>query len=227
MGLRIWLIAGFLGFAVAQTSFSDSIGPSPRQMLVLQGQGRTLWGTYFFAIENRAKTPQSYRYQVRLPLESVDFSVQQGLDAADLTTDPSGSLVIAKEFPPGLTLAGIGFKIPVTDSVQTITLKPELDVGELSVAASRSSQLTVRAQDLRFQPGLPHMLSPDGWHGVMSREALKAGEVLRFDIRGFPASRTKLWIIAGIFLALLLVLSFGLTLAKRSGGGHRLAEVGA
>lgn len=179
----------------------DSIEVTPRHIMILQADLDFIWGSYFFALQNKSSTPQDYSIPIALPKESVDFQPQDGLSEKDIRLDPDGHIVVEKVFPPGLNLMGIGFKIPTTKfGSDFLSISPIFPIGELSVATPNMNDLSVRGD--KFTKGLPPMLPADRYRGIQISDVEK-NQSLSIYIDGIPKKRSHIQII-GLVIGLLL-----------------------
>jgi hypothetical protein len=189
-------------FFLGSWSYGQEIGLTARHIVIITSDGEGIMGTYFFAVQNRSAVPTRFRCPIMLPKESDDFQAQDGFRQEELELD-GRQVILNKEFPPGLTLLGIGFHTKAAlfgDDVLTFTLPSAIK--EFSLAVPSASSLVLESG--QFRPGLPAMLAASTYRGLLS-ENLVAGEVRQIVVKGIPKVRHYLYCIAAACALLLLV----------------------
>ncbi len=172
----------------------EKIYISARHIIILQADLENVWGTYYFAVINRTDTPLPFSTPIMLPLEAIDVKAQDGLKPEEIEKDKQGVLHMkTKTFPKGMTLLGVGFqcKIPTGTSSVDLHFSPLFPIGELSVAVSNTTPLSLTAEGL--EPGLPDMLTGSPYTGIMKRQPLATGETVTVRLAGVPTGRATLW----------------------------------
>lgn len=191
----------------------EEIGLSFRHIVILQADLKNIWGTYFFAVNNKADGERSFKTFLMLPRESVDFKAQDGLEDQDLKIDENGQLYMEKNFPPGVSLLGVSFQVKAAQfGNDTISFLPPFDVQELSVAVPSQSGVAVAGK--QFKAGVPPMLADGRYQGMQTTD-IKKGQILEVQVSGIPKDRVVLWIVGAVFTLLLAFLGVGLTLKTR------------
>ncbi len=212
----ILLLLGTLSFFYSTPS-NAAPSLSGRHIVILQGDRETLWGSYYFAVQNPEKTPQEFTVPIALPKEATDFQPQDGLLPKDVVLLDDGKVRIKKTFKPGMNLSAIGFKVPLGSADPVLTFTAGVSFDEFSVATSTTSGLSIHSPDSRFDRTLPHMLTAEGqWTGLTSKGPIAAGESFEFSVQGFPPYfKLTLWILGISFGLLLLLCAFVLVYAGR------------
>lgn len=189
-------------------------------IVIMQTDAKDLFGIYYFAVQNSDSVERDFTSSIRLPRESVDFQAADGLTNENVSILADGVLSIHKIYPPGLTLQGIQFKVPVKkDTDNILTFVPVQDIPTLYFATPQSELLRFSAQG--FEDGIPPMLAGGNYSGVRSQN-LQAGQQIHLKITGFPGGRRPFFILGACMGALLLLLAGLLTLRT-----SRESEVGS
>lgn len=189
-----------------------SIQLAQSHIVVLQTDAEMIWGAYYFAVQNGTSGEQAFRARIRLPRESIDFQAAEGLSNEDISILEDGVLSVSKTYPPGLSLQGIQFKVPVKkDSDNILTFIPLEDIPTLFFATQQSEILHFFAEG--FEEGIPPMLAGGQYTGIRGQN-LEAGKVLQLRITGFPGGRRPYFIL-GAFVGFFL-LAFGALLTFRT-----------
>lgn len=191
-------------------------------IVILQANQTELSGMYFFGLFNRTSSEQEFSGVITLPNEATDFGPGMNLDESHMQLASDGTLTVRRVAPPGLTIAGVSFTVPIEG-------RRELDLsfdfrGELEqfhVAAPVNAELSLSAEELR--PGIPRMLPAEAYRGVQGGPFAR-GRRLRVSVSGLPNDQT--YILGGVlgFGILLLGLGAYLTLRGRNRRlGHKQA----
>ena len=204
----ILLVANFKVIIAAETqdTSSQSISLGKRHIVILSSDNQFIWGSYYFAVINKNSSDTHYQASLLLPKEVSDFEAQSGAENHEITLDSSGKPSISKKFPPGLSLITIGFKVPHNPWNRNIlTFNHNENVEELSITTAKKSLLTVSSAHKDFVDGLPHMLSPNDYNGILG--FLRKHDSFLVTIDGIPLSRNLPNLIGGCLFVLLIMLT--------------------
>ncbi len=190
-----------LGFEVS--SFSQT-ALTPRHLLILRSGIDAVYGSYIFAAENSQNAPAVITVKLLLPKEMNDFFPQEGLTSDDLRLADGGGLILSKEVPPGVTVMGIGFRVPAHFGDGVMTFVPEAGVVNLTVLWPKDSGLDIASPLLK---AAPEGASPDPRYGALVNGSdLKPGETFALTVQGAGEGRTRFWGLGAGAFALLLAL---------------------
>ncbi|MBI2603703.1 MAG: hypothetical protein HYW48_11685 [Deltaproteobacteria bacterium] len=177
-------------------------------IIILQADIENIWGSYYFAVSNQTGGEASFDLAVRLPQETVDFQAGEGLQNEELQLFPDGRLGVRKNFPSGLTLLGINFKVPTKGKGEaSLTLVPSYDMAQLFIATTQVDLLAFRATG--FESGLPPMLAGGRYAGIKG-EGIKKGQTVQVNILGIPSSPRELLKMLGWMTGLVLLIALAL-----------------
>lgn len=217
-GLHVFsLLTIILSTLVSFRSFCSSsagVNLSSRHIVILQADLDFIWGHYYFAVVNENDKITRFTVPVMLPEHTIDFKAQDGLNEKDIKLSHDGKVSIEKDFKPGLTLMGMGFKLQIDKwhDADQIVFATEKEVQELSIAVPANSGLQIIGQEDLFTTGLPPMLKGGKYEGIISAKNIAAGQRFSIELNGVPKQRYSFWILglgAGICLiALGIVLSY-------------------
>ncbi len=187
-----------------------AIGLAPSHIVIVQADGETIFGAYYFAVSNTTDKEQTFTSTLRLPRESIDFQAGEGLSNDHITILPNGVLSIRKTYAPGLSLLGVQFKVPVRHSGDNVlTFVPTEDVPLFFIASPQAGLLHFKAQG--FEEGIPPMLAGSNYAGIRGQN-IAAGQALVVSIDGFPGGRLPFLMLGAMMALLLLIGAVVLTL---------------
>jgi hypothetical protein len=182
-----------------------TIAMTQSHIVMLQTDAETLWGNYYFAVQNTDEKEQEFSVSLRLPRESVDFQAGEGLSNEQITISDEGLLNIHKSYKPGMSLQGVQFKVPVKkDTKNVLSFEPVQDVAVLYFATQQSDLLHFSSE--RFEPGIPPMLEGGKFSGIRGENIVK-GQLIKLSITGFPGDRFVFFILGLAVAALLFLLA--------------------
>jgi hypothetical protein len=196
---------------ISQSGGGATVALTVRHIVVVTADMESIFGHYYFAVQNRSAEPQRFSFPIMLPQETIDFRAQDGFAQEDLQIE-GNKVVLSKEFPPGLTLLGINFQSRVAafaDDHLTFVMAPEIK--EFSLAVLRSSGLELKGEN--FHEGLPHMLQSSTYRGIVSTE-FSSGQKMQVVVQGVPKERNYLYFVAAIFAVFLLLGAGGFVWAQ-------------
>jgi hypothetical protein len=188
--------------AIANESQSEII-LGPKRLVILRPGVEVVWGSYVFAIENHSNTAAEKAIPFRLPLETVDWAPQEGALPKDLTLGQDGELILKQIFQPGMQMVSIGFKIPAPGGNAALTLKPVIEVNDLTFLHPQSASFKISGSNLENKglDGNPK----DPYQAFVLKGGLKVGESFKIELSGVPAGRTQPYYIGSIIMVLLVV----------------------
>ena len=144
-----------------------------------------------------------------LPRGVVDFIPQEGLQSSDVHLSDRNQLFIKKEFNPGLSLLGIGFKIQhSTNGSHSFSIRTPIDISELSIAVAKTSKLDISSHEMR--EGVSPMLGTESYKGVYA-DSIIADTSVNFILLGLPRGRQYMWVWSLLTTLILFLFSAFLT----------------
>lgn len=209
-GVRVALIAGIAALKAAETAAADAaakqparpgvveIGPESRIILEYQDDALTVF--YLLEILNNARTPIDIGGPIllTLPTGAAGASVMQG---SSPNVGAKGDLVtITGPFPPGKTMAQIGFSLPQAGASHTIRQTWPVALAQVFVAVEKIGSMQVSSPQLAETRDM----NSEGQTFIMGTgPRLNAGDTLVLQLTGLPAhSRTS----RNVVLALVVVI---------------------
>ena len=193
-GTRVALIAGIAAAKAAEKAAAEKaareparpgvveIGPESR--IVLEYQDDRLTVFYMLEVVNNARTPidTGGPLLLELPTGAAGASVMQG---SSPNVGAKGDLVtITGPFPPGKTMAQIGFSLPQAGASIEIRQTWPVAVAQLFVAAEKVGTMQMSSPQL---PDTREMNSGDQPFIMGAGGRLNAGETLVLNLSGLPA----------------------------------------
>jgi hypothetical protein len=191
-----------------------SIGKKHMVLLTAQisGEESAILGSYYFGVFNNTDRPQEVATRVILPNEAIHFEADQGISNEDIYLGDDGVLKLKKIFPPGMTLVGVGFKVPVNLFYnEKISFKIYDSIAEFTVATALSNEIKLVSKQL--SPGLSQMLATGDYQGVIGYN-LKKGASIDIEISGIPKNKYLSWLL--VLIAGVMSILIGGGLAVRS-----------
>jgi hypothetical protein len=196
-GVRIALIAGIERAAAAEKAVADAaareparpgvveFGPESRIIFEFQDDNLTVF--YLLEVINNARTPIDIGgpLLMELPTGASGVSVMQG-------SSPSVSvrgdiLTITGPFPPGKTLAQVGFALPQAGAATSVRQVWPAALAQIFVAAEKIGPMQLSSPQLT---GTREMTSEGQVFIMGTGGRLNAGETLVVDLSGMPAQST-------------------------------------
>lgn len=182
-------------------------------ILIQTDAAQSIWGNYYFAVQNSSSSEEEFTVHLRLPKETVDFKEGEGLASSDISLNKEGLLTITKKFKSGLSLQSVQFRAPVMkDSENILTFKPAEDVPVLYFATTQKEILKFSAKD--FEKGLPSMLEGGQYEGIKGQN-IKKDEQILLSITGIPGGRRPFFLLALGFAVVLFLSASLLTRLKK------------
>ena len=174
-----------------------------------------LFGSYLLGIENKDKKPQNAAIKIMVPKETIDFRAVEGMNEEDLRLSEKGSLLLEKEFAPGVKFSGIDFLVGASFGKTRLTLSAPYAIKELSLLVPKNSGLELSGENLK--PGEPMRLN----RGEFLRYVLsdmQTDQIAVLTMQGIPMGRMLYWWAGGIFATLLVLVSGMMSWLKRPKG---------
>ena len=174
-----------------------------KHIIILSSDHEFMWGSYYFGVHNKSASKEFFTCPVMLPEHTIDFKTQQGLTENEIILDNNKRVSINKEFPPGLSLISLAFKLPLSQwDTQSLTLKSPYPIAELSIASMK--ELNISFQDIHAIPTIPNMLNPEQYSGITYKN-IKKDQTIHFEVLGLPSGNGLSWVIASLCFACLIV----------------------
>jgi hypothetical protein len=203
------LVIGFLAI-VAQPGYGET-RIEARHVIMLHPGFDTVWGTYMFGVRNDGTEPEKLRGFLTLPKETADFQAQEGLTQEELISGGADGLMFEKEFPAGLTLISIGFKVNANFGSTVLTFAPKVDLQDFSVVTKKDPLTIKSSSGLLNEPGITPVSNED-FVAITAKGPIHTGESVVIEVGNVPEGRGRLWIAGGIIAGLIATFSLGLTL---------------
>jgi hypothetical protein len=197
-GIRVALIAGIAAAKAAEQAAADAaakepprkgvveIGPESRIIIEYQDDNLTIF--YLLEILNNARTPIDIGgpLLIRLPRGAAGASMMQG--SSPNASAKGDMLTVTGPFPPGKTVAQVGFSLPQAEESITIRQTWPAALAQLFVAVEKIGPMQVSSPQLtNVQES-----NAEGQNFLMATGGrLNAGDTLVLNLTGLPAhSRT-------------------------------------
>ena len=224
-GVRVALIAGI---AAAKAKAAEEaaaaakepprkgvveIGPESRIILEYQDDNLTVF--YLFEILNNARTPIDIGGPLlfKLPRGAAGASMMEG--SSPNASAKGDMLTITGPFPPGKTVAQVGFSLPQEASSTTITQTLPAAMAQVFVAVEKIGDMKIASPQLTNIQDM----SSEGQQFIMATGGrLNAGDTLVLHLSGLPAHSTTPRNVA--LIATMLIFAAGLWFALSPGKAH-------
>jgi hypothetical protein len=193
-GVRVALIAGIAAAKAAEKAAADSaakepprkgvveIGPESRIIIEYQDDNLTLF--YLLEVLNNARTPIDIGgpLLIRLPTGAAGAAMMQG---SSPNASAKGDMVtITGPFPPGKTIAQVGFSLPQAESTMTIRQTWPAALGQVFVGMEKIGNMQIaspQVTDVRE-------MNSEGQQFIMATgPRLNAGDTLVLNLSNLPA----------------------------------------
>lgn len=193
-GVRVALIAGIAAAKAAEKAAADAAAKEPPRQgvvefgsesrIIIEYQDDNLTVFYLLEVVNNARTPIDIGgpLLLRLPTGAGGASVMQG-------SSPNASvngdmLTIAGPFPPGKTIAQVGFSLPNAGANYELRQTWPAALGQVFVGMEKIGNMQVASSQLREVRDM----NSEGQVFVMGTgPRLNAGETLVLNLTGLPA----------------------------------------
>lgn len=209
---KTWrLLLAMSSFALSASALA---GPSvgPKHVYIMYPGQDTLWGSYLFVVNNDSPTPESFSFPVMLPKETVDFQAQDSLSPQELKLGTDGGLRIEKLFQPGETLLQISFKLPADEGKASANFTAPYPFETFGVFVWQDTI------DVKGPDGLDIQKGVNLSGRLFDTYSLGAGEVnkkVTFTFEKIPEGRKRLWVIGGIFAAIIFLAGLSIAFYTR------------
>ena len=193
-GIRVALIAGIAAAKAAEKAAADAaakeparkgvveIGPESRIIIEYQDDNLTIF--YLLEIINNARTPIDIGgpLLVRLPRGAAGASMMQG--SAQNASAKGDLLTVIGPFPPGKTIAQVGFSLPQAGESLTIAQQWPVALAEVFVGMEKIGDMKVTSPQLTDVSEM----NSDGQPFIIAKgPRLNAGETMVLELTGLPA----------------------------------------
>jgi hypothetical protein len=222
-GVRVALIAGIAAVAAKEKSEAEAaakmsarqgvveIGPESR--IVIEYQDDTLTVFYLLEVINNARTPIDIGgpLLIQLPTGAAGASTMQG--SSQNVSAQGDMLTITGPFPPGKTIAQVGFSLPQVRANHTMSQKWPAAWSQVVVGMEKIGNMQVASPQLTDV----REMNSEGQPFIMATgPRLNAGDTLVLNLTGLPAHSNTPRNVALIAVVVMFVLAawFALTPAK-------------
>jgi hypothetical protein len=187
---------------------------SKKHLIILESGVDKIWGTYLCAIDNPSGSPQKAKFSILLPLEAKEWQAQEGVANENIKLNPDGGLMVEQEFKPGNTLIGIAFWSEASNGFADYKFRISSEIAEFVIMTPLGG-LGLNSTQMEAQKNLE--FSNQQFNSLVAK-SLQPGQELNVQISEVQMGRKLLWWVGGGFIAILLLLSFFLTLKTRPVG---------
>jgi hypothetical protein len=196
-GVRVALIAGIAAAAAKEKAEADAaakmparqgvveIGPESRIIVEYQDDNLTVF--YLLEVLNNARTPIDIGgpLLIRLPTGAAGASMMQG--SSQHASAKGDILTITGPFPPGKTVAQVGFSLPQAGANYTLRQTWPVALSQVFVGVEKIGNMQVSSPQLTDV----REMSSDGQPFIMATgPRLNAGETLVLNLTGLPSHST-------------------------------------
>jgi hypothetical protein len=224
-GVRIALIAGIAAAKAAEKAAADAaakeparpgvveIGPESR--IILEYQDDMLTVFYLLEIVNNARTPIDIGgpMLIRLPTGAAGASIMQG--SSPKASAQGDMLTVTGPFPPGKTIAQVGFSLPNTGASLTLRQTWPAALAQVFVGVEKIGDMQVSSPQLTDT----REMNSDGQPFIMGTGGrLNAGDTLVLNLTGLPAHSLMMRNVA--LLATVIIFAIGAWFALTPGKAH-------
>jgi len=193
-GVRVALIAGIAAAAAKEKSEAEAaakmparpgvveIGPESRIIIEYQDDNLTVF--YLLEILNNARTPIDIGgpLLIRLPTGAAGASMMQG--SSQHASAKGDMLTITGPFPPGKTVAQVGFSLPQAGANYELRQTWPAAVAQVFVGMQKIGNMQIASKQLTDI----REMNSDGQPFVMATgPRLNAGETMVLNLTGLPA----------------------------------------
>lgn len=179
---------------------------TPKHLIILRQGLDSVYGSYVFAVQNTGETTAKFKSAVMLPKETVDFVPQEGVEPEEVSLAPGGGgVVVEKDFPPGVHIVSIGFKVDASYGMSQLTLVPPAEIQSFTVLVPRDAGMRVVSSVLKAGE-MGHAPDPQ-YEAMISEEPLAQGRSFTVEVQGLPEGRTRIWIVGAAVGGVLLLLA--------------------
>lgn len=209
-GVRVALIAGIAAAKAAEKAAAEEgaraparpgvveIGPESRVIIEYQDDNLTVF--YLLEVINSARTPIDIGgpLLIRLPRGAAGASVMQG--SSQHASAKGDMLTITGPFPPGKTVAQVGFSLPQATANYTLQQTWPIAVAQVTVGMQKIGNMQLSSPQI----SKAQEMNSDGQSFIMAQGGrLNAGDTLVLNLTGLPAhSQTPRY--AALALALVI-----------------------
>jgi hypothetical protein len=193
-GVRVALIAGIAAAAAREKAEAEAaaklparqgvveIGPESRIIVEYQDDNLTVF--YLLEILNNARTPIDIGgpMLIRLPTGAAGASMMQG--SSQHASAKGDMLTITGPFPPGKTIAQVGFSLPQAGANYTLRQTWPAALSQVFVGIEKIGNMQVSSPQLNDV----REMNSDGQPFIMATgPRLNAGDTLVLNLTGLPA----------------------------------------
>jgi hypothetical protein len=224
-GVRVALIAGIAAVKAAEKSAAEAaakeparpgvveIGPESRIIIEYQDDNLTLF--YLFEIVNNARTPIDIGGPLlfKLPTGAAGASIMQG--SSQHASAKGDVMTITGPFPPGKTVAQVGFSLPQAGAAISIQQKLPAALSQVFVGVQKIGNMQLASPQLTTT----QEMSADGQAFITGTGGrLNAGDTLVLNLSGLPAHSK--WPRTAAMISALVIFAIGAWFAIAPGKAH-------
>jgi hypothetical protein len=212
-GVRVALIAGIAAAAAYEKAEAETaakmparqgvveIGPESRIILEYQDDNLTVF--YLLEVLNNARTPIDIGgpLLIQLPTGAAGASMMQG--SSPNASAKGDMLTITGPFPPGKTIAQVGFSLPQAGANHTLRQTWPAAVSQVFVGVEKIGNMQVSSPQLTDV----REMNSDGTPFIMATgPRLNAGDTLVVNLTGLPSHSTTPRNVALVAVAVMFAL---------------------
>jgi hypothetical protein len=228
-GVRVALIAGIAAAKAAEKTAAEAaakeparpgvveIGPESRIILEYQDDNLTVF--YLLEIINNARTPIDIGgpLLIKLPTGAAGASMMQG--SSQQAIAQGDMLTITGPFPPGKTIAQVGFSLPQASESISIRQTWPAALAQVFVGVEKIGNMQISSPQLTDT----REMNSDGQPFIMATgPRLNAGDTLVLNLTGLPAHSQTPRNVA--LIAVVVIFAIGAWFAISPGKAHAVQD---
>ena len=233
-GVRVALIAGIAAAKAAEQAAAEAaakepprkgvveIGPESRIIIEYQDDNLTIF--YLLEVVNNARTPIDIGgpLLIRLPVGAAGAAVMQG---SSPKASANGDIVtITGPFPPGKTIAQIGFSLPQAQSTLSIEQTWPAALGQVFVGMEKIGNMQIASPQITDV----REMNSEGQQFIMATgPRLNAGDTLVLHLSGLPAHSQTPRTVALIATVVIFVIGAWFAFSPAKAHAAQDAQLGA
>jgi hypothetical protein len=233
-GVRVALIAGIAAAKAAEKAAAEAaakepprkgvveIGPESRIIIEYQDDNLTIF--YLLEVLNNARTPIDIGgpLLIRLPRGAAGAAMMQG---SSPNASANGDIVtVTGPFPPGKTIAQIGFSLPQAQSTLSIEQTWPVALGQVFVGMEKIGAMQIASPQITDV----REMNSEGQQFIMATgPRLNAGDTLVLHLSGLPAHSQTPRTVALIATVVIFVIGAWFALSPAKAHAAQDAQLGA
>ena len=193
-GVRVALIAGIAAAKAAEKAAAEAAAKEPprkgiveiggESRIIIEYQDDNLTIFYLLEILNNARTPIDIGgpLLIRLPRGAAGATVMQG--SSQHASAKGDLLTVTGPFPPGKTIAQVGFSLPQAEESITLSQKWPVALAQVFVGVEKIGNMKIESPQLTDVRDM----SSEGQQFIMATgPRLNAGDTMVLKLTGLPA----------------------------------------